>query len=72
MLIPLLIFLLNVLAALGLGYVLFKDWDDFVESCKGIFSFSYIGGSMVPTRALLWFALVISMVLSSMAFLDKL
>lgn len=71
MLIQLGVIILNALAMWGLGFILFRDWDDFVQSFKGMFGSGYIGSPVTPTRAFLWFFLVITMALSSMAFLNK-
>ena len=56
------LFILNLLALWGLAWVMFRDKEDFVDSFIRIFSseFTYF----VPTRALLYLALAVSLLAS--------
>ena len=56
------LFILNVLALWGLAWVMFRDKDDFIDSFIRIFSSEYT--YFVPTRALLYLALAVSLLAS--------
>ena len=56
------LFILNLLALWGLAWVMFRDKDDFIDSFVRIFSSEYT--YFVPTRALLYLALAVSLLAS--------
>ena len=56
------LFILNVLAFWGLAWVMFRDREDFIDSFVRIFSSEYT--YFVPTRALLYLALAVSLLAS--------
>ena len=56
------LFLLNLLALWGLAWVMFRDKEDFIDSFVRIFSSEYT--YFVPTRALLYLALAVSLLAS--------
>ena len=56
------LFILNLLALWGLAWVMFRDKEDFIDSCIRIFSSEYT--YFVPTRALLYLALAVSLLAS--------
>ena len=56
------LFILNLLALWGLAWVMFRDKEDFIDSFVRIFSSEYT--YFVPTRALLYLALAVSLLAS--------
>ena len=56
------LFILNLLALWGLAWVMFRDKEDFIVSFVRIFSSEYT--YFVPTRALLYLALAVSLLAS--------
>ena len=56
------LFILNLLALWGLAWVMFRDKEDFIDSFIRIFSSEYT--YFVPTRALLYLALAVSLLAS--------
>ena len=56
------LFMLNLLALWGLAWVMFRDKEDFIDSFVRIFSSEYT--YFVPTRALLYLALAVSLLAS--------
>ena len=56
------LFILNLLALRGLAWVMFRDKDDFIDSFVRIFSSEYT--YFVPTRAMLYVALAVSLLAS--------
>ncbi len=56
------LFILNLLALWGLAWVMFRDKDDFIDSFVRIFSSEY--SYFVPTRAMLYLALAVSLLAS--------
>jgi len=56
------LFILNVLALWGLAWVMFRDREDFIDSFVRIFSSEYT--YFVPTRAMLYVALAVSLLAS--------
>ena len=56
------LFILNVLALSGLAWVMFRDREDFIDSFERIFSSEYT--YFVPTRAMLYVALAVSLLAS--------
>ena len=54
--------LLNILALWGLAWVMFRDREDFIDSFVRIFSSEYT--YFVPTRAMLYVALAVSLLAS--------
>ena len=56
------LFMLNVLALSGLAWVMFRDREDFIDSFERIFSSEYT--YFVPTRAMLYVALAVSLLAS--------
>ena len=56
------LFVLNLLALWGLAWVMFRDKDDFIDSFVRIFSSEYT--YFVPTRAMLYLALAVSLLAS--------
>ena len=56
------LFMLNLLALWGLAWVMFRDKEDFIDSFIRIFSSEYT--YFVPTRALLYLALAVSLLAS--------
>ena len=56
------LFLLNLLALWGLAWVMFRDKEDFIDSFVRIFSSEYT--YFLPTRALLYLALAVSLLAS--------
>ena len=56
------LFMLNLLALWGLAWVMFRDKEDFIDSFVRIFSSKY--AYFVPTRALLYLALAVSLLAS--------
>ena len=56
------LFILNLLALWGLAWVMFPDKEDFIDSFIRIFSSEYT--YFVPTRALLYLALAVSLLAS--------
>ena len=56
------LFILNVLALWGLAWVMFRDKEDFIDSFVRIFSSEYT--YFLPTRALLYLALAVSLLAS--------
>ena len=56
------LFILNLLALWGLAWVMFRDKEYFIDSFIRIFSSEYT--YFVPTRALLYLALAVSLLAS--------
>ena len=56
------LFMLNLLALWGLAWVMFRDKEDFIDSFVRIFSSEYT--YFVPTRAMLYLALAVSLLAS--------
>ena len=56
------LFILNLLALWGLAWVMFRDKEDFIDSFVRIFSSEYT--YFVPTRAMLYLALAVSLLAS--------
>ena len=56
------LFMLNLLALWGLAWVMFRDKEDFIDSFIRIFSSEY--SYFVPTRAMLYLALAVSLLAS--------
>ena len=56
------LFILNLLALWGLAWVMFRDKEDFIDSFIRIFSSEYT--YFVPTRAMLYLALAVSLLAS--------
>ena len=56
------LFILNLLALWGLAWVMFRDKEDFIDSFIRIFSSEY--SYFVPTRAMLYLALAVSLLAS--------
>ena len=56
------LFILNVLAFWGLAWVMFRDREDFIDSFVRIFSSEYT--YFVPTRAMMYLALAVSLLAS--------
>ena len=56
------LFILNLLALWGLAWVMFRDKEDFIDSFVRIFSSEYT--YFVPTRALLYLTLAVSLLAS--------
>ena len=56
------LFILNLLALWGLAWVMSRDKEDFIDSFVRIFSSEYT--YFVPTRALLYLALAVSLLAS--------
>ena len=56
------LFMLNLLALWGLAWVMFRDKEDFIDSFVRIFSSEYT--YFVPTRAMLYVALAVSLLAS--------
>ena len=56
------LFILHLLALWGLAWVMFRDKEDFIDSFIRIFSSEYT--YFVPTRALLYLALAVSLLAS--------
>ena len=54
--------ILNVLALWGLAWVMFRDREDFIDSFVRIFSSEHT--YFVPTRAMLYLALAVSLLAS--------
>ncbi len=54
--------ILNILALWGLAWVMFRDREDFIDSFARIFSSEYT--YFVPTRAMLYVALAVSLLAS--------
>ena len=54
--------ILNILALWGLAWVMFRDMEDFIDSFERIFSSEYT--YFVPTRAMLYVALAVSLLAS--------
>ena len=54
--------ILNILALWGLAWVMFRDKDDFIDSFVRIFSSEYT--YFVPTRAMMYLALAVSLLAS--------
>ena len=56
------LFILNLLALWGLAWVMFRDKEDFIDSFVRIFSSEYT--YFMPTRALLYLTLAVSLLAS--------
>ena len=56
------LFILNLLALWGLAWVMSRDKEDFIDSFVRIFSSEYT--YFVPTRAMLYLALAVSLLAS--------
>ena len=56
------LFILNLLALRGLAWVMFRDKEDLIDSFVRIFSSEYT--YFVPTRAMLYVALAVSLLAS--------
>ena len=56
------LFILNLLALWGLAWVMFRDKEDFIDSFVRIFSSKYT--YFMPTRAMLYLALAVSLLAS--------
>ncbi len=57
------ILITHLVVLYGLYFILFRDFDDFVESFQNIFKL-YLGRGIPPTRAFIMFFLYVTFALS--------